>query len=164
MFFSDVGSRRQYGYIQFCFIVSAEAEKNKNICVNKNAYLWKLNVSDETVKKRWDNLRDSFVLSRIFSKNECHWSIIHKFHRNTQNRLYTLLSIKISIYIVVSVLGLLWIKNCLHVSVSVLVTVPGLLWTSLYPSPAMNAPACWRVRDTCTRVHCAGDRCSKRLK
>ena len=32
---------RQQGYVQFCFIVSAESEKNnKNICDNKNAYLW----------------------------------------------------------------------------------------------------------------------------
>ena len=40
MFFSDIGTRRQQGYVQFCFIVSAEAEKNnKNICDNKNACL-----------------------------------------------------------------------------------------------------------------------------
>ena len=66
-----------------------------------------INVTAETVKERWDNLRDHFVLSRVFIKNERHWSIILKFHRNTQDRLYILLSIKISTYIVVSVLGLL---------------------------------------------------------
>ena len=27
MFFSEVGTLRQQGYVQFCFIVSAEAEK-----------------------------------------------------------------------------------------------------------------------------------------
>ena len=35
-----------------------------------------INVSAETVKKRRDNLWDRFVLSRVFSKNERHWSII----------------------------------------------------------------------------------------
>ena len=34
------------------------------------------------------DLGDRFVLSRVFSKNERHWSIKHKFHRNTYDRLY----------------------------------------------------------------------------
>ena len=84
--------------------------------------------SAETVKKRWDNLRDYFVLSRVFSKNDgqlytnfIEYSMIKILKIDfIYCYLYTL-SFPFSLYCES--------KFCLHVPVSV--TVPGLLWTSL---------------------------------
>ena len=93
-------------------------------------------VSAKTVKKRWDNLGDRFVLSRVFSKNE--------------RQLYTNF-IKIIEFSMIEILKIDFIycyqlkyrytlfpfsvhcesKIFFHVPVSVLVTVPGLLWSGL---------------------------------